>query len=237
MRKLSGKVALVTGAGSGVGYAVAHSYANHGAQVVVADKDEERGLAVCESLLYAGAEAIFVPVDVLDLSQHYVLVEEAFRAFGALHIACNNAGISAPLSSFVEYPIDGLEHVTSINLSDVFYGLHYQIPALLQSGGGSIVNVSSVFTRTGNVHTGALSHEYAIQHVRIHANESHGGHTVDAHDSGEYVDGVAHLNPMRRLQDKAEVAELVLWLSTPERLFGSGAYYVVKPNASVRESE
>lgn len=237
MSTLTDKVALVTGASSVVGKIVAHAYARSGAKVVVADSDESAGMDVCESLLYEGAQAIFVPVDAFDPGHHKYVIEETLEAFGALHVVCNNAGVSAPLRDLVAFPIEGLESVTSVDLSDVFYGLHFQIPALLESGGGSIVNVSSVFLRSAvsgdqNVQQ-PISCEYAIQHINIHALHDRERFTGSAYDAGvikedETVEGVAQLQPMRRLKRASDAAALVMWLSSPQKRLSSGAYYAVE---------
>src|SRR5690606_33328284 len=141
MKMLENKVALVTGAGSGIGRAIAVLYASEGAKVVVSDINAEAGAEVVAEIKAQGGEAIFVKADTSKAEDNRQLVEQAVKQFGGLQLAVNNAGIGGPLASAGEYPIDGWDKVIAINLSGVFYGLRYQIPAMLASGGGSIINM------------------------------------------------------------------------------------------------
>ena len=149
MKLLEGKVALITGAGSGIGRAIAQLYAAEGARVVVADIDEKGGNSTVSTIQQNGGQALFVKCDSSSPEDNQSLVNRTVQEFGALHIAVNNAGIGGPIAATGEYPIDGWEKVIAINLSGVFYGMRYQIPALLNAGGGSIVNVASILGQVG----------------------------------------------------------------------------------------
>lgn len=144
MGQLHGKVALVTGAGSGIGEACAMAFAREGANVVVSDivgEDADRVLKVVQQV---GGEGIAVQTDVASAEANEHLVAETLMAFGRLDIAVNNAGTGGPAALTGDYPLDGWHQVINVNLNGVFYGMRYQIPAMLKSGGGSIVNISSI---------------------------------------------------------------------------------------------
>src|SRR5438105_3976161 len=144
MKYLENKVAIVTGGGSGIGKAIALLYASEGAKIVISDVNEQGGNETVSEIKSKGGDAIFVKADTSKPDDSKNVVEKAVKQFGGLHIAVNNAGVGGPLNMTGEYPVDGWDKVISINLSGVFYGLRYQIPAMLASGGGSIVNIASI---------------------------------------------------------------------------------------------
>ncbi len=146
---LKTRVALVTGAGSGIGRAIAERYASEGANVVASDVDETGGAETVMRIRGRGGRAIFVHADSSRPKDSEALVSFAVEEFGALHVAANNAGIGGPSASVGEYPIDGWDRVIAVNLSGVFYGMRYQIPAMIESGGGSIVNIASILGQVG----------------------------------------------------------------------------------------
>ena len=146
MNALENKVAIVTGGGSGIGRASAILLATEGAKVVIADIDVKGSQETVNQITSSGGEAIFIKTDTSKPREHELLVEQTVEKYGGLHIVCNNAGIGGPLGPVGEYPIDGWDKVIAINLSGVFYGMHYQIPAMLKSGGGSIVNLKTTIT-------------------------------------------------------------------------------------------
>ena len=243
MKMLDNKVAIITGAGSGLGKAMALVYAKEGAKIVVSDIDEKGGNETVSEIEANGGKAIFVKADSTSPEDNKNLVDQAVAEFGGLHIAVNNAGIGGPISTVGEYPIDGWNKVIAINLSGVFYGLRYQIPAILKSGGGSIVNVASILGKVGTkgssayvaakhgviglTETAAL--EYADQKIRI--NSIGPGYvltplvknTLDK----EALDGLVSLHPIGRLGEPEEVAELALWLNSDKASFVTGSYYNV----------
>ena len=235
---LQDKVALVTGAGSGIGRAVALGYAAAGAKVVVSNINEEGGAGTVSAIRDAGGDAIFVRADTSLASDNEALVAAAVAHYGALHIA----GIGAPACDVGDYDIATWEKVIGINLSGVFYGMRYQLPALLAAGGGAIVNMASILgqvTMAQNSAYVASKHgvigltktaavEYAGRGIRINAA---GPGFIDTPAVQAMPDAarapLIGLHPIGRLGKPEEVAELVVWLSSDKASFVTGAYYPV----------
>ena len=242
MKSLENKTAIVSGAGSGIGRAIAILYALEGAKVIVSDINEKGGEETVALIKAAGNDAIFVKADTSKPDDSKALVDAAVKAFGGLHIAVNNAGIGGPISPVGDYPVDGWDKVISINLSGVFYGMRYQIPAMLASGGGSIVNMASILGKVGTrgsaayaaaKHgviglTEAAALEYADKNIRI--NSIGPGYIVtpllDALDEAT-LKVLKGMHPMGRLGTAEEVAELALWLNSDKASFVTGSYYNV----------
>jgi NAD(P)-dependent dehydrogenase (short-subunit alcohol dehydrogenase family) len=243
MKILDNKVAIVTGAGSGIGREIAIKYAEEGAKVVVSDIDEKGGNETVSLIKAKGGEAIFIKADSSNPESNRTLVDETVKRFGALHIACNNAGIGGPLAPTGEYPLDGWNKVLSINLSGVFYAMRYQLPAMLTAGGGVIINIASILGQVGTkfapayvaakhgvvglTKTAAL--EYADKNIRI--NSVGPGYIVTPLLTNtlneEQMKPLAGLHPIGRLGQPEEVAELVLWLSSPKASFVTGTYFAI----------
>jgi NAD(P)-dependent dehydrogenase (short-subunit alcohol dehydrogenase family) len=242
MKLLENKVAIVTGAGSGIGRYVAYSYAEEGAKVVVSDINVQGGEETVSIIREKGGEAIFIKADTSSPSDNENLVKQAINKYGGLHIACNNAGIGGALAPTGEYDIEIWNKVISVNLSGVFYGMRYQIPAILKSGGGSIVNISSILGSVGtagapayvaakhgvNGLTKTAALEYSAQGVRI--NSVGPGYIktplLSVLDES-ILDSLKNLHPIGRIGESEEVAELVLWLSSSKSSFVTGSYFTV----------
>jgi NAD(P)-dependent dehydrogenase (short-subunit alcohol dehydrogenase family) len=244
MLPFSGKVALVTGAGSGIGRSAALLYAQRGAKVVISDVDEKGGAATVELLRKNSGEGAFIRADVSQAEQCRALVEETVKKFGRLDIACNNAGIGGEQHPTGEYSIDGWDKVIAVNLSGVFYCMRYEIPAMLKTGGGAIVNMASILGQVGFASSPAYvsakhgivgltrtaAVEYGKAGLRVNAVGPGFIHTpmISALEENQEINKLlVSLHPIGRLGTPEEVAELVLWLSSDQASFVTGAYYAV----------
>jgi NAD(P)-dependent dehydrogenase (short-subunit alcohol dehydrogenase family) len=244
MAEFTNKVVLVTGAGSGIGYAAALAFARHGARMVLADVDAQAGSAVTRLLCDTGSEATFVHTDVSSAPACEAMVAGALDAFGRLDVAFNNAGISGTHRSPAgEYGLDVWERVIGTNLSGVFYCLRYEIPALLRGGGGTIVNTASVLAQvafpgtvgyTASKHgvlglTRCVAAEYAAHGIRCNAV---GPGMVDtpmlqsALTTGQERAMLLAGIPAGRFATPEDIAEVVVWLSSASAAYLNGALVV-----------
>lgn len=149
-KDLTGKTALVTGAASGIGKAVAILYSQHGANVMLSDVNETLGQQVVDQLAADGGKARFFKADVGDPAQCRQLVQETVSTFGGLDMACNNAGIGGELNSTADYSLEGWQRIININLNSVFYCLKYELEAMLnQNRPGAIINMASILGQVG----------------------------------------------------------------------------------------
>jgi NAD(P)-dependent dehydrogenase (short-subunit alcohol dehydrogenase family) len=247
---LDGKIAIVTGAGSGLGEAISLLFAKNGATVVLADLDVNGAERVLRQIEKAGGKGRVVRTDVSKPDDAKALVDTALE-FGRLDIAVNNAGIGGPTAPVGEYPIDGWDKIIAINLSGVFYGMRYQIPAMLENGGGTIVNMASIAGKVGLANAGgytAAKHgvigltetaavEYGTRGIRVNAVgpgfiktpliDKRAVLDAGGADAGDEMQALAALHPMNRLGEPGEVAELVLFLASDRASFITGSYYNV----------
>lgn len=239
----SSKVALVTGGASGIGRACAAAFAAGGASVVIADYDEDEGRQTAEELSADGAPVSFVAVDVSRPEQCEAMVRHAVEEHGGLHIAVNNAGIGGASAPTGEYGIDDWKKVIDINLNGVFYGLRYEIPAMLESGGGAIVNVASILGSVGFANAPAYvaakhgvvgltknaAIEYATQNIRVVSVGPGFIKTplLDKNLDEETMKVIAGMHPVQRMGTPDEVANLITYLVSDEASFLTGGYYLV----------
>lgn len=239
----TGKVAIVTGAASGIGAAVAKALAADGASVVLADLDRRGAEDVAEAIVAKGGKAIALETNVADSLEVEAMVEAAKRTYGGLHFAVNNAGIGGPSAPTGEYPLEGWHKVIDTNLHSVFYGMRYQIPAIIASGGGAIVNMASILGSVGFANapayvaakhgvlglTKVAAMEYAKQGVRIN---SIGPGFIDTPLLSKNLDEAAltyvrGLHPVGRLGTSEEVAALTSFLLSDQASFITGSYHLV----------
>ncbi|MFD2935727.1 SDR family NAD(P)-dependent oxidoreductase [Spirosoma flavum] len=241
-KDLQGKTALITGAASGIGKAIALLYGQHGANVMVSDIDEVQGQQVVEQITATGANARFFKADVSDSAQCRQLVQETVSAFGSLDIACNNAGIGGEMNLTADYSLEGWHQIINVNLNSVFFCLKYELEVMLTQGAGVIVNMASILGQVGTpgspgyvtakhgiiglTQTAAI--EYAPKGIRINAV---GPGYIDtpllSQLSTEVKEQLVSLHPIGRLGKAEEVAELVIWLSSAKASFVTGSYYPV----------
>jgi NAD(P)-dependent dehydrogenase (short-subunit alcohol dehydrogenase family) len=236
-----GKVAVVTGSAHGIGRASARLFARHGAAVVVADVDEDNGQATAKLIEGDGGRARFVRTDVSVPGDVERMVETAVREFGGLHLAHNNAGIVGAGAPIADMAIEDWDRGIGVMLTGVFLGIRYEVPAMLASGGGSIVNTSSgagligfpgmanyVAAKHGVIgltKTAAL--EYAQQGIRVNCVCPG---TARSKMVNDWLGGIAEneaqvvaLHPIGRIAEPEEIAEVVIWLCSDAASFMCGA--------------
>lgn len=242
-KEFEGKVALVTGAASGIGAACALQLAASGAAVVVADLDEEGAKKVVAEIEAKGGKAASFRIDVSVPEEVAAMVAFAKKTFGALHLAVNNAGIGGPSAAVAEYPLDGWRKVIDINLMSVFYCMHYEIPAMLEAGGGAIVNMSSILGTQGFANSSAYvaakhgvvgltktaAMEYATKNIRVTAVGPGFIETplVTNNIDPEALKQITALHPVGRLGKPEEVAALTCFLLSDKASFITGSYHLV----------
>lgn len=235
-----GKVALVTGGGSGIGRATALAFAKYGAKVVVVDVVKDGGLETVDEITGAGGEAMFIEADVSLEDQVKQMVAQTVEAFGRLDYAHNNAGIDGEQAPLADQPLENWNRVIGINLSGVFYGMKYEIPAMLEQGGGAIVNTASVAGLKGfaniapyvaskhgvNGLTKAAVADYGTSGIRFNSlcpgviATPMVAHFME--ENPELIDQIVGNTPMARTGEPSEMAEVVVWLCSDEASYVNG---------------
>lgn len=242
MSLLSNKVALVTGAGSGIGKAIAEAFAREGAKVVISDINEEHGNETVAVIKNSGGDAFFFKADSGSAEDNRKLVEATVAQYGKLDIACNNAGIGGPAAPTGDYEIEAWNKVIAVNLNGVFYGCKYQLLQMEKNGGGSIVNIASIhgtvaapnspaYTATKHAVVGLtknIAAEYGQKNIRCNAVGPGYIKTplLDQNLDDASMKAIAAKATMNRLGTAEEIAELVVFLSSDKASFTTGAYYI-----------
>ncbi len=242
MGRLEGKVAVITGAASGMGADEARLFAQEGARVVLTDLSEDDGHRVEAGIGEAGGDALFIRADVTSEEDWTKVIEETLSRYGKLDVLVNNAGISS--GSYDPLDIEGWSRIMAVNATGVYLGTVYAIPAMIEAGGGSIVNISSIMGFVGgesghpayHASKGAVrifTKAIAVRHGPdgIRANSVHPGFMPPMrstrHASRPVGSEVISLTPLRRSGEVREVANGVLFLASDEASFITGTELVI----------
>ena len=240
MNRMIGKVALVTGGGSGIGRATALKFASEGASVVIGNRNEKAGQETVDLIQQAGGKASFYKTDVTKLENVQNLIKYTVDTYGGLHTAFNNAGIEDPQAMTPDQTEATFDLVMNVNVKGVWYSMKCEIEHMLANGGGTIVNTSSIagligypghapYTASkhaviGLTKTAAL--EYAKQGIRVNAVcpgavETNLLESLAEGDSAT-LEYIKSLHPIGRLAKPKEIADAVVWLCSDEASFVLG---------------
>ena len=239
MASLIGKVVIVTGGSSGIGKATAIAFAREGAKVVVASRREKEGQETVKQVQSAGSEGFFIKTDVSKETDVSAMVEKTIATYGHLDYAFNNAGIEQIPTPLVEQTEETFDQVMDINVKGVWLCMKHQIPQMLVSGGGAIVNMSSIAGIIGapglpiyvaSKHavlglTKSVALEYAKEGIRINA-VCPGMIETDLLDrvfaNQEVKERLIAMHPIGRVGKPEEIAEAVVWLCSDKASFVTG---------------
>jgi 3alpha(or 20beta)-hydroxysteroid dehydrogenase len=241
MGRLSGKTAIITGASQGMGAAHARAFVREGARTILTDINAAAGSALAEEL---GQNALFVKHDVRKREDWKAVVSQAERRFGPVNVLINNAGVIGPVIELMELTEDAFLDVCAVNQLGVFLGMQAVVPSMLGSGGGSIVNVSSIAGLVGlpaSPNFAYVASKFAVRGMtklaatrygpnNIRANSVHPGWiktpmmvaATDEQGGGAQVD-----IPLRRYAEPEEVSNLMVFLASDESSFITGAEHVI----------
>ncbi len=240
MNEFQGKVALVTGGTSGIGRAAAIAYAREGANVVVAGRRVTEGEETVRLVRAQGREAVFVPTDVAREVHVKNLIGRTLEQFGRLDFAFNNAGVEQAPTPFLEQTVETFDQVMDVNVKGVWLSMKYEIPAMLKTGGGSIVNTSSglgvigmpgieIYVASKHAVIGltkSAALEFGKQGIRVNAVLPAAIDTEMfqrfAGENPEFRAQVTALHPIGRIGKSEEIADAAIWLSSSKSSFVTG---------------
>jgi NAD(P)-dependent dehydrogenase (short-subunit alcohol dehydrogenase family) len=234
--QLAGRIALVTGGGSGIGRAAALTFAREGAKVVVSDIMAEGGEETVHLIKTTGGEGLFVKTDVAKAVEVEMLIQKVIDIYGRLDCALNNAGVEGAIASTTNYPEAEWDRTVAINLKGVWLCLKYEIPQMLKQGGGAIVNTASGAGLVGTPMMsayGASKHgvvgltktaalEYAKAGIRVNAVCPGVILTPMVQRHPELIEAFTAAEPIGRLGKPEEIAEAVVWLCSDAASFVTG---------------
>ena len=242
---IEGKVALVTGGSTGIGFAAAKRFAEEGARVAIANVNAERGNAAVQRIRDGGGDAIFVQTDVSDPTQVEAMVGSVVDHFGGLNFAFNNAGTGGDLAPIHAATTENFQRVVALNLTGVWTSMKYEIQHMMANGGGVIVNNSStaggrampglsacVASKWGlNGITEAAALEYAAAGIRVNSVMPGPTETPALQGIRELVPEAEGqflaMTPQKRIADPSELAAAVVWLCSDEASFVTGVNFPV----------
>jgi NAD(P)-dependent dehydrogenase (short-subunit alcohol dehydrogenase family) len=254
MARLEGKSVLITGGSSGLGAAAAVLMAREGAKAAIAARREPESLALVQSIEDGGGDAMFVRADICKRVDVERMVEAVVSRFGRLDCAVNNAGVSIPFVAVADIEEDDWSSVIDVNLTGVWRCMKYEIKATLETGGGSIVNISSIYgfkpsdvghaayceSKHGLIGlSGTAAIEYAKQGIRVNTVCPGYCHSemVDPHFEAQPEltgDILRRHSAMERLGESAEAAEAMLWLCSDASSFVNGSTLAVDGGTATR---
>jgi NAD(P)-dependent dehydrogenase (short-subunit alcohol dehydrogenase family) len=248
MKGIRGRATLVTGAGSGIGRAVALAFGEAGARVVVADIDSKGGQETTRLIREAGGQAVFQTCDVSKASDVQAMVQATVREFGRLDFACNIAGIHNPMpESLVDANEETWDRIIAVNLKGIFLCMKYEVRQMLAQKKGSIVNMSSLagilaesgcYAYVASKHgimglTKTAAFDYARKGIRINAICPAGIETPGLMEAPEeFRQRLRETTPVGRIGTPAEVASAVLWLCSSGAGFVTGSGLVMDGGVS-----
>ena len=240
--EMDGKVALVTGASGGIGRAAALAFARSGASVIVSDVQDEKGEETVQLITDMGAKAAFQHCNVASEDEVKALITRAISEYGQLDYACNNAGINEIARD--EYELDVWDRSISINLTGVMLCIKAEVEAMVQSGGGAIVNTASIMGLTGNAMQPAYTAgKHGIVGLTRHAALKFAGSGVRVNcvcpgvietpmtdvvaQNPETKQMMENMTPMKRMGQPEEIAAAIAWLCSDQASFVTGHPLVV----------
>lgn len=239
-------VAVITGAGSGIGRACALAFANEGTRVVVSDIAPESGNETVNLIKQAGGEATFIRCDVARPQEVEALIHSTVETYGKLDCAVNNAGVAGVQAATADYPLENWQRVIDINLTAPWLCMKYELAQMVKQGKGAIVNMASILGTTGFAQSGAYvaakhglvgatrtaALEYAKTGIRVNAVcpgfiETPLLQQTEVGSNAQILQFIANLHPVGRLGTPEEIASMVLWLCSDAASFVTGAAMIV----------
>ena len=256
MAKLDGRVGIITGGASGIGEATVRLFVQEGANVVIADKLDDRGKDLAEEL---GEKSVYFSTDVSKEADVKAVIEHTVSEFGRLDVLFNNAGIPGPHGSIEEIPVEGFDEVIAVHLRGAFLGMRYAAPVMKKQGSGTIINTASIAgimvgagphpysaAKAGIIHlTHTVAMELAESGVRVNCicpgaiatpifGKGLGLNCEDADKTVEMVKtGFAPITPLKRCGLPEDIAKAALWLASEDSSFVNGHALVVDAGASL----